>query len=86
MAAPLTDQRALMPPVVRWWSERRGSRLAFMLLPEPGDLCVLLVRTDYLGDRAWRVAVDAATAVYEADDFERSGACLELVEAPGWRG
>ena len=33
-------------------------------------MSILLVRTDYSDDRAWRVAVDAATAVYEADDFD----------------
>lgn len=57
-----------------------------MRLPEPGDLSVLLVRTDYSDDGAWRAAVESATAVYEADDFERSGACLELVEAPELAG
>ncbi len=53
-----------------------------MLLPEPDDMYVLLVRTDYSDDSAWRAAVDAATAVYDVGDFERLGASLQLVEAP----
>ncbi|WP_024286494.1 hypothetical protein [Cellulomonas sp. KRMCY2] len=57
-----------------------------MLLPEPDDMCVLLVRTDYSGNSAWRAAVNAATAVYDIGDFERIGACLQLVEAPELAG
>ncbi len=43
---------------------------------------MLLVRTDYSDERAWRAALSAATAVYESDDFERMGAVLEPVESP----
>jgi hypothetical protein len=52
-----------------------------MLLPEPADMCVLLVRTDYSDEAAWLAALDAATAVYDVGDFERSGTCLQPVEA-----
>jgi hypothetical protein len=55
---------------------------AVVILPAPPDLGLLLVRTDYLDDRAWHAAVSAATAVYEMDDFERTGALLQPVESP----
>lgn len=57
-----------------------------MLLPEPADMCVLLVRTEYSDDAAWRTALNAATAVYDVGDFERAGACLQPVEAPELAG
>jgi hypothetical protein len=53
-----------------------------VILPKAPDLGVLLVRTDYSDDAAWQAAVDAAATVYEADDFERMGARLQLVESP----
>ncbi|MBI9113804.1 DUF6924 domain-containing protein [Sanguibacter suaedae] len=53
-----------------------------MLLPEPADMTTLLVRTDYSDDTAWQAAVQAATAVYAADDLEPMGASVQLVEAP----
>lgn len=53
-----------------------------MLLPKAPDLGLLFVRTDYSDDAAWRAALDAATAVYDADDFERMGALLQAVESP----
>jgi hypothetical protein len=46
------------------------------------DLGLLLVRTDYSDDQAWRTALSAATAVYDTDDFERMGALLRPVESP----
>ncbi|GAA4286653.1 DUF6924 domain-containing protein [Georgenia daeguensis] len=57
-----------------------------MRLPEPSDLCLLLVRTDYSDQQAWRAALAAATAVYEVGDFPRMGACLEPVESPDLAG
>lgn len=53
-----------------------------MLLSEPADMYILLVRTDYSDDSAWQAAVNAATAVYDVGDFERLGASMQLVEAP----
>jgi len=53
-----------------------------MLLPEPADMYTLLLRTDYSDDAAWQAAVNAATAVYGADDFDRFGASLQPVESP----
>jgi hypothetical protein len=53
-----------------------------VILPAAPDLGLLLVRTDYSDDRAWRAALSAATAVYEEDDFERMGALLRPVESP----
>ncbi len=47
-----------------------------MLLPEPADMYTLLLRTDYSDDLAWHAAVNAATAVHDADDFDRFGASL----------
>lgn len=58
------------------------AKLAGVTLPEAPDLGALLVRTDYSDDRAWQAAVSAATAVYEGDDFERTGANLRPVESP----
>jgi hypothetical protein len=53
------------------------------MLPTAPDLGLLLVRTDYSDDRAWRAALAAATAVYDdSDDFERMGALLRPVESP----
>jgi hypothetical protein len=43
---------------------------------------LLLVRTDYSDDGAWRTALSAATAVYDVDDFDRMGALLRPVESP----
>jgi len=57
-----------------------------MLLPEPADMYILLVRTDYSDDSAWQAAVNAATAVYDVGDFERLGASMQLVEAPELEG
>jgi hypothetical protein len=53
-----------------------------VILPAEPDLGLLLVRTDYSDDLAWRAALSAATAVYEMDDFERMGALLRPVESP----
>ena len=53
-----------------------------MILPTPPDLGLLLVRTDYSDDSAWRQAVEAATAVHPDDDFDRMGAALRTVESP----
>jgi hypothetical protein len=53
-----------------------------VILPTAPDLGLLLVRTDYSDDRAWRAALSAATAVYQEDDFERMGALLQPVESP----
>ncbi len=53
-----------------------------MELPEPADMYTLLLRTDYSDDLAWHAAVNAATAVYDADDFDRFGASLQPVESP----
>ena len=52
------------------------------MLPKAPDLGLLLVRTDYSDDAAWRVALSAATAVYDADDYGRVGALLQPVECP----
>lgn len=52
------------------------------MLPKAPDLGLLLVRPDYSDDAAWQAALSAATAVYDADDFERVGACLQPVESP----
>jgi hypothetical protein len=52
------------------------------MLPKAPDLGLLLVRTDYSDDAAWQAALTAATAVYDADNFERMGACLRPVESP----
>jgi hypothetical protein len=51
-------------------------------LPNAPDLGLLLVRTDYSNDRAWHDALAVATAIYEADPFERLGAVLQPVESP----
>ncbi len=59
---------------------RAYSRVA--ILPAAPDLGLLLVRTDYSDDRAWRAALSAATAAYDRDDFERRGARLRPVESP----
>ena len=59
---------------------RAYSRL--VILPAAPDLGLLLVRTDYLDDRAWNAALSAATAVYETDGFDRMGAVLRPVESP----
>ena len=53
-----------------------------MLLPKAADLGLLFVRTDYSDDAAWLAALKAATAAYEADDFDRMGALLHVVESP----
>ena len=71
---------------VRPWMPMTGhpgraySRL--VILPAAPDLGLLLVRTDYLDDRAWNAALSAATAVYETDGFDRMGAVLRPVESP----
>ena len=52
-----------------------------MILPAAPDLGLLLVRTDYSDDRAWRAALSAATAVYNMDDFGCMGALLRPVES-----
>lgn len=52
------------------------------MLPTAPDLGLLLVRTDYSDDQAWHAALEAATAVYDSDDFERMGAVLRPVESP----
>ncbi len=57
-----------------------------MLLPEPADMCTLLLRTDYSDDLAWHAAVNAATAVYDAGDLDRVGASLQPVESPELAG
>lgn len=57
-----------------------------MILPEPPDLTLLLVRTDYSDDEAWRAALAAATAIYPRDDFDRLGALLLPVESPELAG
>ncbi len=57
-----------------------------MILPAAPDLGVLLIRTDYSDDRAWRAALSAATAVYDTGDFERTGALLQPVESPALSG
>jgi hypothetical protein len=53
-----------------------------VLLPKGPDLGLLFVRTDYSDDAAWRAALNAATAAYDADDFDRMGAHLQAVESP----
>ena len=53
-----------------------------MLLPNAPELGLLLVRTDYSDEAAWRTALAAATAVYDSDDFDRGGAVLQPVESP----
>ena len=53
-----------------------------VILPTVPNLGLLLVRTDYLDNRAWHAALSAATAVYEMDDFERMDALLRPVESP----
>ncbi|UJP41068.1 DUF6924 domain-containing protein [Cellulomonas palmilytica] len=53
-----------------------------MLLAKPADMCTLLLRTDYSDDVAWQAAVNAATAVYDAGDFDRAGASLQPFESP----
>lgn len=61
---------------------RRGRAYArVVILPAAPDLGLLLVRTDYSDDRAWHAALSAATAVYDTDDFERTGALLRPVES-----
>jgi hypothetical protein len=61
---------------------RRGRAYArVVILPASPDLGLLLVRTDYSDDRAWRAALSAANAVYDMDDFERVGALLQPVES-----
>jgi hypothetical protein len=62
-------------------SERTYARV--VILPRAPDLGLLLVRTDYSDDGAWRAALSAATAVYAVDDFERMGALLQPVESSG---
>jgi uncharacterized protein DUF6924 len=57
-----------------------------VILPEPPDLTLLLVRTDYSDDEAWRTALAAATAVYPRDVFDRLGALLLPVESPELAG
>jgi hypothetical protein len=57
-----------------------------VILPTAPDLGLLLVRTDYSDDRAWRAALSAANAVYDRDDFERMGALLQPVESPALAG
>jgi hypothetical protein len=52
-----------------------------VLLPDAPDACLLLVRTDYSDEQEWQVAPGTAIAIYEAEDFERAGACLEPVES-----
>jgi hypothetical protein len=52
-----------------------------VILPTAPDLGLLLIRTDYSDDEAWRAALSAATAVYAMDDFERMGAALQPVES-----
>lgn len=64
-------------------TERRGRAYCrVVMLPTAPDLGLLLVRTDYSDDRAWRAALSAATALYDMDDFERTGALLRPVESP----
>ena len=46
------------------------------------DLGLLFVRTDYSDNLAWQAALSAAIAVYDMDDFERTGALLLPVESP----
>jgi hypothetical protein len=52
------------------------------MLPQAPDHGLLLVRTDYSDEAAWRAALVVATAVYEADDDWRMGAHLQPVESP----
>jgi hypothetical protein len=71
-------------------ADGRGSGVFLETCLRPGmaatqrsaDLGLLLVRTDYSDDAAWKAALSAATALYDADDFERMGACLQPVESP----
>lgn len=51
-----------------------------MLLPK-ADLGMLFIRTDYSDDDAWRVALRAAGMAYDADDFDRAGVSLPVVES-----
>jgi hypothetical protein len=51
------------------------------MLPKAPDLSLLLVRTNYSDDAAPQAALSAATAVYDVDDFERTGACLRTCRA-----
>lgn len=53
-----------------------------MILPKAPDLGLLLLRTDYSDDGAWRETLRAATAIYAAEDFDRMGANLQPVESP----
>ena len=49
-------------------------------------MCTLLLRTDYSDDLAWQAAVNVATAVDDAGDFDRVGASLQPVESPELAG
>jgi hypothetical protein len=51
-----------------------------MMLPRDPNVGLLLVRTDYSDEDAWRRALEAATAVYPDDDW-RMGAPLRPVES-----
>lgn len=59
--------------------ESRGSAPS-LKLPEPPDLMMLLLRTDYSDDAAWARVLAAANARYPEDDW-RAGNCLEPVQA-----
>lgn len=52
-----------------------------MKLPEPSDLGLLIVRTDYSDDAAWHSALEAAAHVYERPDFPRGGVLLTSAES-----
>lgn len=56
-----------------------------MRLPDGPDLGLLLIRTDYSDQEAWRCALEAATSIYPGDDW-RNGALLTPVEAPELSG
>jgi hypothetical protein len=57
-----------------------------MILPEEPDLGMLLVRTDYSDDAAWKSAFAAATAVFQSDDLDHMGAGFQPVESPELAG
>jgi hypothetical protein len=74
--APNIDARICMMT-----GRRVRAHARVVILPAAPDPGLLLVRTDYSDDLAWYVALSAATAVYDTDDFERVGALLLPVES-----
>ena len=55
--------------------------LGHMKFETPEDLALLLIRTDYSDDAAFRGALAAAAAVYERGDFPRTGVSVHAVES-----